>query len=153
MVTPPPPPRGGRGRKLQAPLHELREVGGELGSGHDEAPEGVQVIAAQGAVAHRVGAARVAIIHQHPEAVAEHRQRSPQPDAVAGAHGLPGAPDARLERGALLAVLSGLDAARRDRARSGRGEKYLPLLTLAVLKSEPHTVTEGPRGERVGPGR
>src|SRR5205807_1140543 len=59
---------------------------------------------------------------------------------------------ARLERRALLAVLSGLDAARRDRARSGRGEKYLPLLTLAVLESEPHTVTEGPRVERVGPG-
>src|SRR5256885_15859102 len=72
--------------------------------------------------------------------------------SVAVAHGLPGAADARLERRALLAVLSGLDAARRDRARSGRGEKYLPLLTLAVLKSEPHTVTEDPRVERVGPG-
>ncbi|TLZ24497.1 MAG: hypothetical protein E6K27_13610 [Gammaproteobacteria bacterium] len=110
----------------------------------------MQVVAAQRAVAHRVHAARIAIVHQHAEPVPEHRHRHAQLDAIAMARQLPGAVDARLDGGVLLAILAGLDAARRDRPGSGRGEEHLVLLAAAVLESEPHAVTEGRRVERIG---
>src|SRR5262252_4148195 len=106
----------GRGdRDLHAWLHELREVGAELGSRYDQAAEGVQVVAAQRAVADGRRTAGIAIIDQHAEALAEHGQRQAYLDAVAILGRLPRAADPRLDEHTLLAVLPRFDTACSER--------------------------------------
>ena len=65
-------PCRGRHGKAQARLQELREIPAELGSSQDEAPDGVQIIAAKGAETHGRRAALVAIVDQRAKASAEH---------------------------------------------------------------------------------
>ena len=114
-------------------------------------PDGVQVIRTQRAVAHRQRAARVAVIDQHAEALADQGQRHAQlePVAVRGRH--PGAADTRLQARALAAVLAALDAPRDDRTRGGCGDEHLLLLALRVLEAKPHAIAEGRGLERVVP--
>src|SRR5579863_4761274 len=110
--------------------------------------DGVQIVGTEAPVAHWRGTARVAIVNEHAEARADHRQRHAQLDAVAAGGELPGAADARLELGELLAVLTGLDVARRDRARAGRRDEHLALGAVGVLEAEPDAVAGSVRVER-----
>src|SRR4029077_54857 len=97
-------PIGRAEREFQARLHELREVGRELGCRNDQAAERVQVITAQGAVADGSSAARIAVIDQHSEALAEHREWHADLDPVALPVWLPRGAYARLDEDALLTV-------------------------------------------------
>src|SRR5215470_17988599 len=110
------PTIGRADRELQARLHELRQIRGELGSRDDQAAESVQVIAAQRAIADGGCAAGVTVIDQHSEALAEHRERRGDLHAITIAEGLPCGAYARLDEDALLTVLARFDAPRSERA-------------------------------------
>ncbi len=111
-------------------------------------PERVQVVGMQAPVAHRLAAALVAVVDQHAEALAEHRQRHAQLHAIAAGVQLPRAADARLERREALAVFAVLDAACRDRARAGRADEHLLLAPLRVGEAEPDAIAHGTCIER-----
>src|SRR5215472_4495060 len=107
----------------------------------------------QAPVAHGRRAARVAIVDEHAEARAEHRERHAQLETIAAGARLPDAAYARLELRELLAVFAGLDVTRRDRARAGRRDEHLALVAVRVLKAKPDAVAHAARIERARTGR
>src|SRR5215470_9012982 len=145
------PAIGRADRELQARLHELRQIRGELGSRDDQAAESVQVIAAQRAVADGGRAAGVTVIDQYSEVLTEHRERRGDLHAIAVAEGLPRGAHAWLDEDTLLTVLARFNAPRGERAGAARRQEYLLLLAPTVLVADPHAVAEGGRIEPVAP--
>src|SRR5262252_3984938 len=122
------PTIAGADRELQARLHELRQIRGELGSRDDQAAESVQVITAQRAIADRGRAAGVTVIDQHSDVLTEHRERRGDLHAIAVAERLPRSAHARLGEDALFTIFARFNAPRRERAGAARRQEYLLLL-------------------------
>ncbi len=141
---------GAGDQKPQARLNELLQIRGEIGRRGDQPAAGVQIVPAQRAVARRRCASLVAIVDEHAEAVAEHRKRDAQLDAIAVRGGLPRAIDARFLDRDLLAQLARLDAPAAHGAGARGGDEDLPLLAVGILEAEPDPVAERCAIERVG---